>query len=507
MTDSNKGWHSEWFYVANPPLPLPKFSGRFAQKLEEWEWATGKDEKKAWIRPMLELLRQLKDAGLTGVKVLWTFFERRVQPLAARARPLFRYTGAGDLIRTSPEPLTPGEVRSRVWAVIKRAKAAEDDTAELERHEASLAPELVARDEGYDPAIPLRSKMCYPPLPEGKGSSSAAASLGQVSGQSGDAPTFVGEALRNMEPAPTVEVESAQPNPDMETWQVGVAQPTAPPVPAVTLVTPPPARVSVGSSIGAKPWEQFLPRTSSPLLRATPTAALGTGGSATTVATGLTAAEEIPPGGAAAGETEVPDLTGDASEEEDMAAMLEAVIDEEVAETDPERSEALPDEAAPEEWALDMPLGGAPVLPVTASVAPMDRNMEAAEAPGGVEASAALPRRVDTQATSGALVPARPAVPASERGKEPTPPEALPEASAESSSGWDVDEDASSSGHEITWRRLQTGEVLFTLNTLEEEELATEMPLAVRQLTEAFAQMDDCRQRVCDRNATKAAFL
>src|SRR5579859_4987164 len=111
MTDSNKGWHSEWFYVANPPLPLPKFSGHFAQKIDEWEWATGKDEKKAWTRPMLVLLRELKDAGLTGVKVLWTFFERRVQPLAARARPLFRYTGADDSMRTSPKPLTPREVR------------------------------------------------------------------------------------------------------------------------------------------------------------------------------------------------------------------------------------------------------------------------------------------------------------------------------------------------------------------------------------------------------------
>ncbi|OEL23053.1 hypothetical protein BAE44_0015928 [Dichanthelium oligosanthes] len=81
---------------------------------------------------MLALLGQLKDAGLTGVKVLWTFFERRVQPLAARVRPLLRYTSAGDPMRTSPELLTPGEVRSRVWAVIKRAKAAEDNLAELE---------------------------------------------------------------------------------------------------------------------------------------------------------------------------------------------------------------------------------------------------------------------------------------------------------------------------------------------------------------------------------------
>ncbi|OEL24883.1 hypothetical protein BAE44_0014098 [Dichanthelium oligosanthes] len=102
---------------------------------------------------MLTLLRELKAAGLTGVKVLWTFFERRVQPLAARAHPFFRYTGAGDPMRMSWEPLTPQEVRSRVWAVIKRAKNAEDDHAELDRHEAGLAPEPVARHEGHDPVI------------------------------------------------------------------------------------------------------------------------------------------------------------------------------------------------------------------------------------------------------------------------------------------------------------------------------------------------------------------
>ncbi|OEL27231.1 hypothetical protein BAE44_0011750 [Dichanthelium oligosanthes] len=109
---------------------------------------------------MLTLLKPLKDAGLTGVKVLWTFFERRVQPLAARAHPLFWYTGAGDSTRTSQEALTPAEVRSHVWVVIKRAKAAVDDITELDRHESGLAPEPIARREGHDPVIvsllPLR---------------------------------------------------------------------------------------------------------------------------------------------------------------------------------------------------------------------------------------------------------------------------------------------------------------------------------------------------------------
>ncbi|OEL38768.1 hypothetical protein BAE44_0000213 [Dichanthelium oligosanthes] len=456
MTDSNKGWHSECFYVANPPLPLPKFSGRFAQKSNEWEWATDKDERKTWTGPMLALLRELKASGLTGVRVLWTFFERRVQPLAARERPLFRYTGADDPMRTSPEPLTLGEVRSRVGAVIKRAKNTEDDLTELDRHEAGLALEPVARDEGHDPAVPLRSRTYYPPLQEGEdrraanraenerlralsqekkkrkakkarkqmqqawqgslleeeevtdddddeggdddgddeddddndvearyeevlglgkrpaegelggpsskrvhdgdpgqGSSRATPSVGHVPGHSGEAQTSAGEAPQSVVPAPTADVGLAQSNLGTDSRETVVAQPTVPPTPIAALATPSPACAGAGSLARARPWERFLLCTSSPLLRAAPTAVFGTGSSATTAAAGSTTTavagasagleeapdagaapysepqrEEIPLGGAAVGETEVLDLTGDASEEEDMAIMLEAVMEE-----------------------------------------------------------------------------------------------------------------------------------------------------------------------------------
>ncbi|OEL33539.1 hypothetical protein BAE44_0005442 [Dichanthelium oligosanthes] len=83
---------------------------------------------------MLNLLKPLKAAGLTGVKVMWTFFERRIQPLMARAHAMYRYTGVGDPTRMSPEVLTPGEVRARVWAVIKRP----EDNQDLDRHESCL---------------------------------------------------------------------------------------------------------------------------------------------------------------------------------------------------------------------------------------------------------------------------------------------------------------------------------------------------------------------------------
>ncbi|OEL18724.1 hypothetical protein BAE44_0020257 [Dichanthelium oligosanthes] len=163
MTDSNKGWHSEWFYVSNPPPSLPRFSGHFVQKVDEWGWATGKDEKRIWVRPMLAELRRLVQAGLTGVKVLWTFFERRAQPLKARAHPLYRYTGVGDPTRSSQDELTPVEVRARVWVAIKRSKDVAEDVTELDRHQHSLAPEPAAGMRGS--TRPSRSEGGYATRP------------------------------------------------------------------------------------------------------------------------------------------------------------------------------------------------------------------------------------------------------------------------------------------------------------------------------------------------------
>jgi hypothetical protein len=149
MADSNKGWRSEWFYVANPQPALPRFSGRFAEKLTHWEWGPDEDERTRWSGPMRGLLRELKDAGLTGVRVMWTFFERRVQPLRARAHPLFRYTGVGDPTRMLPEELSPLEVRTHVWAVIRCPEI----TPELDDLQAGLAIVPAARHAGYDPDV------------------------------------------------------------------------------------------------------------------------------------------------------------------------------------------------------------------------------------------------------------------------------------------------------------------------------------------------------------------
>ncbi|OEL27528.1 hypothetical protein BAE44_0011453 [Dichanthelium oligosanthes] len=354
MADSNWGWHSEWFYVANPLLPLLAFSGRFVEKLTHWEWGPDDEERRMWTSPMHGLLRELKGAGLTGVKVMWTFFERRIQPLRARAHPMFRYTGASDPTRMSPAALTPTEVRARMWAVIRRTEI----TPELEQLEAGQPLVPTARHAGYDPVA---------------GTSGVALSSGVTLSQSGTALTLAGEDPHDVEATPSRDVQP-QPDPVAGSRDAVVAQPVTPSAPVATLVMPPVSRPSAGSGAGADSWAEFLPRSSRILSRAAPLAVGGSGNAATTMTTESAAAtgpgavagcdevpgtgatpgsmaepqaEDIPPGRAVAGGTDLVDLMEVASEEEeDMAALLEAAIDKEVVEEmNPERFEMLPDEA------------------------------------------------------------------------------------------------------------------------------------------------------------------
>ena len=49
LSTSNKGWHSQWFYLKNDAAaPLPKFTGRLIEEaLEQWrKWGVPEKDKK-----------------------------------------------------------------------------------------------------------------------------------------------------------------------------------------------------------------------------------------------------------------------------------------------------------------------------------------------------------------------------------------------------------------------------------------------------------------------------
>jgi hypothetical protein len=75
--------------------------------------------------PLMEKIQQLRATlkkELSGVQLVWTFIERRVQPLAARAHCMWDYSDHRDSTWISPDELHEAEIDDCVCAVtnIKR---------------------------------------------------------------------------------------------------------------------------------------------------------------------------------------------------------------------------------------------------------------------------------------------------------------------------------------------------------------------------------------------------
>jgi hypothetical protein len=79
LLTSNKGWHSQWFYLKNdaaPSLPehaLPKYTGRVIEAIPE-SWGRGvpkKDSKR--IADHLAAIKILREAGLKGSGVIGAY--------------------------------------------------------------------------------------------------------------------------------------------------------------------------------------------------------------------------------------------------------------------------------------------------------------------------------------------------------------------------------------------------------------------------------------------------
>ena len=62
---------------------------------------------------ILKAIAHLKNKGVTGDHVVFSFVRRRVQPLQLRKHPAFRYVGTQDPTRMSPEPMAQFEVVKR----------------------------------------------------------------------------------------------------------------------------------------------------------------------------------------------------------------------------------------------------------------------------------------------------------------------------------------------------------------------------------------------------------
>jgi len=125
LTTSNKGWHSQWFYVKNnATAPLPAFTGRYILEApESWGWGVQAKEKKH-LNGLLVALRTLKERGVKGSGIIGAYHARRVAPLMARTLPLYQMVPEASFEGTelANEVLPPSKVAQRIKEAMEPTK-------------------------------------------------------------------------------------------------------------------------------------------------------------------------------------------------------------------------------------------------------------------------------------------------------------------------------------------------------------------------------------------------
>ena len=101
-----------------PPLSIHSGSGPVVN--DQWENNSVTTVEVQAIKPFLERICTLKQQGLTGFGIIFSFLRRRVQPLKERENFGFEYSGAEDPSHMVPAlELTDEEVLERLQKMLK----------------------------------------------------------------------------------------------------------------------------------------------------------------------------------------------------------------------------------------------------------------------------------------------------------------------------------------------------------------------------------------------------
>ena len=99
---SKSDWHRDWFYVANH---LPKLGPRTRHppvKMVQQSSPLNKNDE-TQILDLLELIKGVREKGLTGAWVYISFLRRRIQPIKQRCTPGYLYQRANEPSCNLPE--------------------------------------------------------------------------------------------------------------------------------------------------------------------------------------------------------------------------------------------------------------------------------------------------------------------------------------------------------------------------------------------------------------------
>jgi hypothetical protein len=113
MPENNHGWRTRWFYAKDQPAAglefgLEEFRPTNAlQPRASWAHELTKEEV-AITEPLMEKIWQIRatpEKAVSGLQLICTFVERRIQPLAARAHCMWDYTDRRDSTRFTSNKL------------------------------------------------------------------------------------------------------------------------------------------------------------------------------------------------------------------------------------------------------------------------------------------------------------------------------------------------------------------------------------------------------------------
>jgi hypothetical protein len=120
MRESVQGWRLKWFYVKDSSTTdsqLPCFVDVLeAKPKDSWKNTLSPDERTTADELFAKFLRIKEADGQTmiGTEVAAVFLKRRVQPVMARIRPMWLYSGAKDETRINIAELSEKELLDEV---------------------------------------------------------------------------------------------------------------------------------------------------------------------------------------------------------------------------------------------------------------------------------------------------------------------------------------------------------------------------------------------------------
>jgi hypothetical protein len=128
--ENNPGWRTKWFYAKDKSPAGENFGLEEFQAISDLRpqasWKHELSAKEMQItEPLMKRIQELRSTPkkeLSGVQLIRTFIERRVQPLAARAHCMWEYTDRRDPTRMTSDEVKENEIDDGVRTVTKIKK-------------------------------------------------------------------------------------------------------------------------------------------------------------------------------------------------------------------------------------------------------------------------------------------------------------------------------------------------------------------------------------------------